>query len=451
MLDAAVYFFLNSGIFIGITAGLFFFLGLWFGCLLWGRYKALLREAEAEIESCHTEISSLKRRMVEQPTRPVMTFAHSAPLALVQPPIARGPFFPVSRAFYIWGDADGELPRIKPQPLSASNAFSLWTQPDWKPNPAILFQESRAMTLWTQPDWKPRAVPVPTPPVSRGFTLWTQPDWKPVPRSLCLPARAFTLWTEPRWMPLPMRGETPFSSNAYTLWTGPDFDPQKRILFTDSTAFSLWTEETWTPQVVRCVTPQSHAFCIWTEKNWRSSKLPNTKSSADVTGAADAGGSIFTRAISVAKNIFVRAVPGPASFAAATTRLEPAPAAPSTPLEVAPVSAVPSPESSDTIMSAKHFLPDIVGGMALLDRQLGIVYTARPDAVDDLTVLKGVGDVIEKQLNGMGVFTLKQIALWTESQAREISNRLAFKDRVLREHWREQARKLHFKKYGEQL
>ena len=111
----------------------------------------------------------------------------------------------------------------------------------------------------------------------------------------------------------------------------------------------------------------------------------------------------------------------------------------------------PHPVSAEAINSAKHFIQDIASGLAVLDQHLGIVYVEKPETADDLTALKGIGDVIEKQLNGMGIFTFKQIALWTENQAHEISNRLAFKDRVLREHWREQAIAFYFKKYKEPL
>jgi predicted flap endonuclease-1-like 5' DNA nuclease len=51
----------------------------------------------------------------------------------------------------------------------------------------------------------------------------------------------------------------------------------------------------------------------------------------------------------------------------------------------------------------------------------------------------------------MGVYTFKQIALWTDEQAHEFSSRLGFKERVEREHWREQARALHEQKYGVKL
>ena len=45
----------------------------------------------------------------------------------------------------------------------------------------------------------------------------------------------------------------------------------------------------------------------------------------------------------------------------------------------------------------------------------------------------------------------EQIALWNDENIREFSNLPAFKDRIHREQWVEQARERHFQKYGERL
>lgn len=85
------------------------------------------------------------------------------------------------------------------------------------------------------------------------------------------------------------------------------------------------------------------------------------------------------------------------------------------------------------------------------DPQLGMIYRAAPAQADDLTHLKGVASIIEGRLNEFGVFTFRQIAVWSDENVREFSSRLAFKDRIFRENWRDQARELHFQKYGERL
>jgi hypothetical protein len=86
------------------------------------------------------------------------------------------------------------------------------------------------------------------------------------------------------------------------------------------------------------------------------------------------------------------------------------------------------------------------------DDQYGFVYTRRPDVVDNLTEIKGVGDALSLKLNEAGVYTYRQIAIWDEDMAGRFAERLdAFKDRVIRDQWIEQANELHFQKYGERL
>jgi hypothetical protein len=56
--------------------------------------------------------------------------------------------------------------------------------------------------------------------------------------------------------------------------------------------------------------------------------------------------------------------------------------------------------------------------------------------------MKGIAKVLEQRLHEFGIYTYKQIAVWTEEQIKEFSSRLAFKDRIHREKWVEQAQKL---------
>jgi predicted flap endonuclease-1-like 5' DNA nuclease len=76
------------------------------------------------------------------------------------------------------------------------------------------------------------------------------------------------------------------------------------------------------------------------------------------------------------------------------------------------------------------------------DPALGLVYKITPPDTDDLTRIKGIASVLEKRLHDLGVYTWRQIASWEERHIREFSNRLAFKDRIVREKWVEQARSL---------
>lgn len=76
------------------------------------------------------------------------------------------------------------------------------------------------------------------------------------------------------------------------------------------------------------------------------------------------------------------------------------------------------------------------------DPDLGLVFKQAPETSDDLTQIKGVSPQIARKLQEFGIHTFAQIASWEERQVRELSNRLAFKDRIQRERWVEQARSL---------
>jgi predicted flap endonuclease-1-like 5' DNA nuclease len=83
-----------------------------------------------------------------------------------------------------------------------------------------------------------------------------------------------------------------------------------------------------------------------------------------------------------------------------------------------------------------------------IDPRLGLVFKSRPPQSDDLTTMKGIAKVLEQRLHEFGIYTYHQIALWDENQIKEFSSRLAFKDRIHREKWVEQAKKLHAEKHG---
>ena len=82
------------------------------------------------------------------------------------------------------------------------------------------------------------------------------------------------------------------------------------------------------------------------------------------------------------------------------------------------------------------------------DASLGMVYTEAPDEVDDLKEIYGVATVLEKKLNDFGVYTYRQIMNWDDSTIEEFSARLSFRDRIQRDEWVAQARRLHQEKYG---
>jgi predicted flap endonuclease-1-like 5' DNA nuclease len=59
---------------------------------------------------------------------------------------------------------------------------------------------------------------------------------------------------------------------------------------------------------------------------------------------------------------------------------------------------------------------------------------------DDLKRIRGIGVLIEKRLNAMGIRLYEQIANWTSGDIDRVSRMLEFKGRIERESWVEQAR-----------
>ena len=69
------------------------------------------------------------------------------------------------------------------------------------------------------------------------------------------------------------------------------------------------------------------------------------------------------------------------------------------------------------------------------------------DDKDDLKKIKGVGPVIEKTLNELGIFLFNQIAEMSEFEIDRVAQRLkGFRSRIYREDWMGQARDLQFRK-----
>lgn len=237
-LDATTYFFVTSGIFIGIVALVFFVLGWWFGGLLWRRYKRRCRTAETTIESLKHEIAQLKRCIAGQSAR-----AQGSGSSLgMQETAAYEP------AEEIGPVDDTPSPSLPPP---AGQPFTLWTLP-CEEQEAEYHPPSRAFTLWTELP-APKAVRIadflssaaaseseaPPPLPVNGFTA---PLLFPSRPAEFPPSQAFSLWTEDGWEPAPPVLCAP--SAAFTLWTSEDFEPAHVCLeWPPSAAFTLWTEE----------------------------------------------------------------------------------------------------------------------------------------------------------------------------------------------------------------
>jgi predicted flap endonuclease-1-like 5' DNA nuclease len=71
------------------------------------------------------------------------------------------------------------------------------------------------------------------------------------------------------------------------------------------------------------------------------------------------------------------------------------------------------------------------------------LFTETPtEGADKLSALKGIGPVLEKKLNELGVYTYAQIASWDSEQEVWIGTQMAFPKRVTKEEWVKQAKEL---------
>ncbi|MEO6929042.1 MAG: hypothetical protein ABI190_07730 [Casimicrobiaceae bacterium] len=73
-----------------------------------------------------------------------------------------------------------------------------------------------------------------------------------------------------------------------------------------------------------------------------------------------------------------------------------------------------------------------------------------PNSPDDLKLIVGVGPVLERLLQRMGIGSYRQIARWSEHDIDRFDAQLPeFRGRIRRDGWVTQARALHQSKYGE--
>jgi NADH-quinone oxidoreductase subunit E len=66
----------------------------------------------------------------------------------------------------------------------------------------------------------------------------------------------------------------------------------------------------------------------------------------------------------------------------------------------------------------------------------------KPKKPDDLKSISGIGPKLETVLNGLGVWTYRQIAEWTNEEIAWVDDYLSFKGRIGRDDWIGQAAKL---------
>lgn len=84
--------------------------------------------------------------------------------------------------------------------------------------------------------------------------------------------------------------------------------------------------------------------------------------------------------------------------------------------------------------------PDLSGLRSVRSEALRGDLPPAGDRHDDLKRIRGVGVLIEKRLNSLGIYSYEQIANWSGADIDRISQILDFKGRIERENWVEQAR-----------
>jgi predicted flap endonuclease-1-like 5' DNA nuclease len=74
------------------------------------------------------------------------------------------------------------------------------------------------------------------------------------------------------------------------------------------------------------------------------------------------------------------------------------------------------------------------------DGRPAALFAEKPDSVDDLKLIKGIGPGLEKELNGLGVYQFAQVAAFTKADLEWVDENLsAFKGRCFRDDWTGQA------------
>ena len=139
---------------------------------------------------------------------------------------------------------------------------------------------------------------------------------------------------------------------------------------------------------------------------------------------------------------------------AAVASSSPLPSAPPSSAVPAPVTAAPAPDP----VSAPAPPPAVAGEASPtkdgepLARDMSALRSVRSEALrhqeapnhsvagNDLKRIRGIGVLIEKKLNSLGVTSYEQVANWTGADIERVSQMLDFKGRIERENWIEQAR-----------
>jgi len=132
----------------------------------------------------------------------------------------------------------------------------------------------------------------------------------------------------------------------------------------------------------------------------------------------------------------------PAARLAASVEDLPAPVTTRSPVEK-PAVATPSDIGSKTLPSPRTGpTAKPRGKSGSSDPKPSTLPAPRDGSPDNLTQIKGIGPKIQASLHAMGIYHLDQIAGWNKANVEWVDTRLAFKGRIRRERWVEQALEL---------
>ncbi|MFU0503230.1 NADH-quinone oxidoreductase subunit E [Pseudaminobacter sp. NGMCC 1.201702] len=106
-----------------------------------------------------------------------------------------------------------------------------------------------------------------------------------------------------------------------------------------------------------------------------------------------------------------------------------------------PVSAYKAPErlKGEPVGAASKKIEPAKPSLTDKNRPAGI---ERPETIDDLKLISGIGPKNEAILHSLGIFTFAQVASWKKAEREWVDNYLNFKGRIEREDWNKQAKVL---------
>ncbi|MBV6658411.1 MAG: 50S ribosomal protein L21 [Devosiaceae bacterium] len=110
--------------------------------------------------------------------------------------------------------------------------------------------------------------------------------------------------------------------------------------------------------------------------------------------------------------------------------------------KAAPKKAEPAPEPAEEVVAEAPAPAPAPAAAPAADLPEGALFAAPAGDADDLKKISGVGPVLEKKLNALGITTFAQVAAFTADDIAKVDDALSFKGRIERDNWLEQAAEL---------